>query len=170
MKNKTVPFLLLLALAACTPAGTEDGGAVSGGYGAGEDARQSLMATDQAWSDALNDADAFAARMAPDVYFLPPDEPRVQGPAALRSVLEPILQLPGAQLAWSPDVAEVSDGGDMGYTIGSFDLTVDDADGEPLTRTGKYVTIWKRQDDGSWKVVADTFNFDAPMPGASEAG
>jgi ketosteroid isomerase-like protein len=163
MKNKTILCWLLLALTACAPTETEETGVASGKYGTGEDARQSLMEADRAWSETADDAEAFLTYLAPDVYFLPPDGPRIQGPAAFRSSIDQLLQISGAQLRWSPDVAEVSEGGDLGYTIGSFELTMDGPNGEPITRVGKYVTPWERQEDGSWKVVADIFNFDAPM-------
>jgi ketosteroid isomerase-like protein len=153
MKNRAVLFLCLLMLAACAPTTKVDA----------EAARQSLMAADQAWSETVGDADAFAARLAPDVFFLPPDQPRVQGPVAFQGVLGPVLELPGSKLTWSADEAEVSEDGSMGYTIGTFELTVAGEDGTPATRVGTYLTIWDRQDDGTWKVAVDTFNFDAPM-------
>jgi ketosteroid isomerase-like protein len=31
-------------------------------------------------------------------------------------------------------------------------------DGQPTTETGKYVTVWKKQKDGSWKVALDMGN------------
>jgi ketosteroid isomerase-like protein len=45
-------------------------------------------------------------------------------------------------------------------------LTTPDPAGKPVTDRGKYVTIWKKQADGSWKVIADIFNSDLPMPAA----
>ena len=152
MKNKTILACLLLSMAACATPATE------------EYTVPSLMEADRAFFQTLADADAFLAYLAPDVYFLPPDGPRLQGPEAFRASMEQLLQMPGAQLTWSPDVAETSAGGDMGYTIGSFQLTLDGPDGEPSTRTGKYVTLWERRDGGRWTVVGDTFNFDAPVP------
>lgn len=41
-------------------------------------------------------------------------------------------------------------------------MTVDGPDGSPATRTGAYTTVWKKQNDGQWKVVADIPNFDSP--------
>ena len=43
-----------------------------------------------------------------------------------------------------------------------------DTDGRPIERVGKYKTVWQRRDDGRWRVIADTFNFDAPMPAGGE--
>ncbi len=49
----------------------------------------------------------------------------------------------------------------MGYTIGTYELTVEQ-DGASMVTVGKYVTLWKKQADGSWKVVVDCFNADGP--------
>ncbi len=63
-----------------------------------------------------------------------------------------------------------SKGGDLGYTIGSFELSVNGPDGEPAMREGKYLTVWEKDQGGNWKVVADIFNYDAPMPEAKKEG
>jgi ketosteroid isomerase-like protein len=55
-------------------------------------------------------------------------------------------------LAWEPEHAEVSNGGDLGYTAGDYRSLALDSAGTMATVTGKYVTIWRRQDDGAWKV------------------
>jgi ketosteroid isomerase-like protein len=49
----------------------------------------------------------------------------------------------------------------MGYTIGTYELTVE-KDGAFMVTVGKYVTIWKKQADGAWKVVVDCFNANGP--------
>ena len=73
---------------------------------------------------------------------------------------------PGFALSWQLTKAEASRGGDLGYTVGTYVLTLHDPKGEPVTDRGKYVTVWKKQADGSWKVAADIFNSDLPAAGA----
>ena len=163
MRNRAILTGLLLVLAACATTDTEMAAVASGESGTGGDARQSLLETDRAFSETVDDAAAFKTFAASDVYFLPPDGPRVHGPEAFWSGIDQVLQLPGARLSWAPNAAEVSASGDLGYTIGSFQLKLDGPDGKPVTRAGKYVTLWERSQGGSWQVVADTFNFDAPM-------
>ena len=63
----------------------------------------------------------------------------------------------GARLAWTPGYAEVSRGGDLGYTTGLY--TRSQADG---THFGHYVSVWRKQADGRWKVVIDGGNHHAP--------
>jgi ketosteroid isomerase-like protein len=67
-------------------------------------------------------------------------------------------------LTWQPTRADVSRSGDLGYTVGSFERKSSDPQGNPAVRRGKYVTIWKKQADGNWKVVVDIGNLDQPPP------
>ncbi|HET6207985.1 MAG TPA: nuclear transport factor 2 family protein, partial [Terracidiphilus sp.] len=59
------------------------------------------------------------------------------------------------QLTWTPTDAVMGPSGDMGYTWGHFEGRSKDANGNPVTTTGRYMTIWRRQADGNWKVVLD---------------
>jgi len=59
------------------------------------------------------------------------------------------------QLTWTPTDAQMGPSGDMGYTWGHFEGHSKDANGNPVTTTGRYITIWRKQPDGSWKVVLD---------------
>jgi ketosteroid isomerase-like protein len=61
-------------------------------------------------------------------------------------------------LLWTPVGADISASGDLGYTYGTFEFHSKDKDGKPLVQHGKYTSIWKRQKDGSWKVVLDMGN------------
>lgn len=59
-------------------------------------------------------------------------------------------------LVWEPDFAEISESEDLGYTIGHYTYTLTDSTGSVKIYKGNYVTIWKKQPDGSWKYVFDT--------------
>ena len=62
----------------------------------------------------------------------------------------------GPTLSWTPMKGEVIGAGDVGYTTGRSVFRQKGADGKVTERRGQYVTIWKKQADGSWKVVFDT--------------
>jgi ketosteroid isomerase-like protein len=165
---KTTSLLMLAPVGAAAAALLLGSVGVASGDGAqgserADDARASLLEADRAMSRIYRDRDAFSEFIAPDVWFLPPDAPRAQGRDTFLDACESFVEM---DLAFSPDVAEVSDAGDFGVTIGTFHLTVEGPDGGPLQRTGKYQTTWRRQDDGRWMVVADMFNFDSPMAAA----
>ena len=63
-------------------------------------------------------------------------------------------------ITWDPNYAEVAASGDMGYTVGRYERT-SRAEGETVVNAGTYLTVWRRQEDGSWKVKADIGNPDA---------
>ena len=60
---------------------------------------------------------------------------------------------------------EVDGAGDIAYVYGTFSmiLMLPDVE-EPVPDAGKYIEIWRRQADGSWKIVMDIFNSDLPVP------
>lgn len=58
-------------------------------------------------------------------------------------------------LDWRPVMAEVSNDGTMAHTIGTWDFYVRGKDSAASAGSGHYLTVWRRQADGSWKVLAD---------------
>jgi ketosteroid isomerase-like protein len=62
------------------------------------------------------------------------------------------------EISWKPFKAEASKSGDIGYTIGNWKYFTKDT-----TLYGNYYTIWKKQNDGSWKFVFDSGN-NTPKP------
>ena len=65
------------------------------------------------------------------------------------------------QLTWTPDGGEMSAAGDMGYTWGHYEGRATTAANQTVQR-GRYMTIWKKEPDNTWKVVLDSSNEDAP--------
>ena len=57
-------------------------------------------------------------------------------------------------LSWEPIFADVSRGGDLGYTTGPWEFRPNGPDDQPVA-FGQYFTIWKKQSDGLWKAVLD---------------
>jgi ketosteroid isomerase-like protein len=155
---KSMPLVLfLIALgAACQPAAPPvDLEAV----------KTSLMDADKAWSETpAQSVEAFVAYFAEGASFFPPSAPKQAGREAITAFVTQLFSLPGVKVEWTAESAEVASSGDMGYTQGSARLTINDASGNPVTDTMKYVTVWKKAADGSWKVVADIFNSDNPPP------
>jgi ketosteroid isomerase-like protein len=58
-------------------------------------------------------------------------------------------------LEWRPEIADVSGDGTMAYTIGTWDFHVRGKDSAASAGSGHYLTVWRRQADNSWKVLAD---------------
>jgi ketosteroid isomerase-like protein len=104
-------------------------------------------------------ATAFYEFLTPDAISLPPGEFPIKGREAIRVHLS---AGPQGVLTWKPAGAELSRSGDLGYTWGAYEFSIAGADGRPQPSYGKYVTIWKKQPDGSWKVALDTGNASPP--------
>ena len=91
-----------------------------------------------------------------------PNAPVAKGKDAVQKLMSSFFSIPGFTVKWQASKVEVSTSGDMGYSMGAYELSVNDAQGKPITDHGKYTTIWKKQTDGSWKVAVDMFNSDLP--------
>ncbi len=128
-----------------------------------ESARAELMRVDAEFSQAagtIGAGEAFARYADADAVMLPADENPVTGREAVRRFAE---LPPGTVLAWKPFKADVAASGDLGYTLGTYELSGKDKEGQTYTHYGKYCSVWKRQKGGSWKWVVDV-GTSSPAP------
>ena len=78
------------------------------------------------------------------------------GGQAIRQAMAPLFDS-GMQLEWTPISSGVSLAGDLGYTVGRSRYTAANPGGGRVeTHRGSYVTIWRRQEIGTWKVLFET--------------
>jgi ketosteroid isomerase-like protein len=118
---------------------------------------KSLVATEQAFSQAAADNDtreAFVQFIAEDGILFRPRA--VNGKRWMQDHPVPPTQTSEkrALLAWQPIFADVAEAGDLGYTTGPWEFKDDIKDVRP-SGYGDFVTLWKKQADGSWKFVVD---------------
>ena len=105
---------------------------------------------------------AFEHFAAPDAAFIDTDPRQFRGLEAVRKRMGGMP--PGTRLTWSPSFTDVSDDGTLGYNYGRYESRGKGTDGNEVVRGGFFLTIWKRQPDGSWKYVMDTGAPDRPPP------
>jgi len=131
---------------------------------------RAIREADAAWSKAAaaKDVEAYVSFYAEDALVLPPNAPRQTGKESIRKGLSVEMANPGFALSWQASKAEASRGGDLAYTVGTYQFTMTGPKGKPVTDRGKYVIVWKKQPDGKWKVAADIYNSDLPAPGAAK--
>jgi ketosteroid isomerase-like protein len=113
--------------------------------------RQTLLDLDVAFSEASQArgaAQAFYEFMAPEGTLLQTGEPPIKGIETIRVRL---AAGPQGTLIWKPVEADVSPSAAMGYTWGSYESR-SKTPGHKMSY-GKYVNVWKKQKDGTWKVV-----------------
>ena len=70
------------------------------------------------------------------------------------------------QLTWTPVGAVMGPSGEIGYTWSDYVGRSKDASGHVVTTSGRFITIWRKQADGSWKVALDA-GADAPAGAGS---
>ena len=98
----------------------------------------------------------FATWFAEDAVLLGDGKLPVQGHAAIASGATWTTRT--YKLTWAPTAAMLSPAGDMGYTWGHYDGSATNPDGQTTTKGGRYMTVWKKQPDGQWKVVLEASN------------
>jgi ketosteroid isomerase-like protein len=89
---------------------------------------------------------------AEDAHFLAPGHEMISGRAQIRDFIQGLLDAGIADLAIETTKIEAS--GDLAYRIGRCTL------GGPSPQRGKFIEVYRRQADGSWKCVGDIFNSD----------
>lgn len=134
------------------------------------DPAESVRAADQEWMRVFSalDLDRSVAMCAEDGSVLAPNAPIAVGHDAIRKLFSVFFGLPSLKIAWHVGGAEVAHSGDMAYTTGVYEMAWNDPSGKPMSDHGKYVTVWKKQRDGAWKVKLDIFNSDVPIAAAAQ--
>jgi ketosteroid isomerase-like protein len=112
---------------------------------------------------AAKDVDQTVAFWADDASVFFPNMPALTGGAAIRSAVAEMMKDPNFSFTGGATKVEVSKAGDYGYSQGTYTQTFTDPKTKAvMVEKGKYVTVFKKQADGSWKAVADINNADAP--------
>jgi uncharacterized protein (TIGR02246 family) len=108
------------------------------------------------------DLDRYVSLYADDAVLFWPGAPMVTGRAAIREFMRVFLSMPDFTLSFETAKVEVSQARDFAYTYGTNKVTLVDPAGKRMKDRGKYLTIYRKQPDGTWKVVADMGNSDLP--------
>jgi ketosteroid isomerase-like protein len=96
---------------------------------------------------------------AEDATLFLSDRPPVRGRAAIEAALGEYAAT-GAKL--SPvEPVEIKSSGDMGVCAGTYVFETPSENGKPVEQRGKFVTVFMRQPDGSWKAMIDSLLGDA---------
>jgi ketosteroid isomerase-like protein len=152
--------VLSLAAAACAPAPAPpppvDVAAV----------RKFIEGENAKFIEALKKGDSTAASMnyAEDAIFMQPDEPALRGRAAIMKNLGAGI-VARTIVYEKPTTEDVIVRDDIAVETGTFEFTMKPkgaAAAKEFSGRGKYLTIWKKQADGGWKIIRDINNSDTP--------
>lgn len=106
---------------------------------------------------------AFASWFADDAVTLNNGRPAVLGRAniAAQADWDPKTY----QLTWTPQGAQMGPSNDMGFTWGHYEGHSKDQNGNPVVISGRYMTVWKKMPDNTWKVAMDASSTEPPATG-----
>lgn len=101
----------------------------------------------------------------PGATMYPPAQAAARGTEAIRGLIDAFLRDPAFAITFTPVAVDVSTDGEMGYTLNTAVITATGLDGKPATERIRDFQLWRKQADGSWKIVVDLWN-DEPAPPA----
>ena len=112
-------------------------------------AASEVEAREIAFAKTMEDRDfeAFLSFVSPEAVFFSGNKP-LKGHDAISQAWEPYFKNKTAPFSWHPDVVEVLESGGLALTSGP----VRAASGEIV---GRFNSIWRRDEDGNWRVVFD---------------
>ncbi|MBC8769337.1 nuclear transport factor 2 family protein [Arenibacter sp. BSSL-BM3] len=118
---------------------------------------KNLMQASREWSRAASERDVEKVLdyWNEDAIVISAGQPDLKGKEAIRGMVEGSMNDPNFSIGWEPISAEIAESGDMGYLLENAKITMTDSTGTKQIQNLKSVTIWKKQDDGSWKNVVD---------------
>ncbi len=122
-----------------------------------------ILEFNQRYLKAINDGDSatLASLTTPEHIMIMPGRPPLVGKEANDAANARAAQMYKFQEAWAPEETFVS--GDLAYQRGTFTVAATPKAGGATRNTrGTFLRIYKRQADGSWRMVRDMFNSDAP--------
>jgi uncharacterized protein (TIGR02246 family) len=126
---------------------------------------QAIKDTEVAWAkaSAAKDADKFASFYADDASLLLEGMPPVNGKDAIGKTVKGMMGDPNFALDFQGTRWDVAKSGDVGYAQGSYTMTMSNPKTKKgSTDKGKYLTVFKKQSDGTWKAVEDMVSSDGP--------
>lgn len=132
---------------------------------------QAIKGIETQWNQAYSDKDAekLVGNYADDAVLMAPGGPAIVGKDAIRTALKQMVSDPAMTLKFEASKVDTSSSGDMGYTQGSYTLTLTDPVSKQLINDhGSYVTVYHKQADGTWKAISDIAS-SAVLPPAPPA-
>ena len=155
MKPLSLVVLISVLLVGCKPAEQFDAAAV----------KAKIEAVNKAYAEVALTGDAAAAASYYDenAVILVSNMPMVKGRAGIEKMMAGWMQSGWKMKEFTNTTTSVEGAGDFAIQLGRYFQTFE-MDGKVMADTGKFVTVWRKQVDGSWKIAYDIWNTDIPVP------
>jgi uncharacterized protein (TIGR02246 family) len=162
-------FVIVLVFLVCS----------SFGYQRGEKANKQSQANVQADVDAIKklsdeygamvtsgDTEGFLNLFTDDAILMPPNQKMIIGKEGIRAMVQALFKTTKEiDLIEITTPSEIRVFGDWAFDLG---ITTFKSKGKPLEETNKYIRIWQKLADGSWKLARVIFNSNNPLPPEEE--
>ena len=160
-----VSCILTLAIA-CAPASEQEEPAIEEAVSTEADVA-AIHAVMDRWAEGLTnqDTDAMLSLFTTGTVFMPPDQPAITGKEAVRGWFDALFA--GGTVEYSIQADEVKVAGDWAGGRGTYTFSSASEEGEPVTNSGKWIILYERGADGSWRSASLVWNTDAPQPSGS---
>lgn len=103
---------------------------------------------------------ALAALYAQDAIIMPPNHTSVTGRADIQAFFQGFPPMSNFEVP----VVEIEGRGDLAVVRGTYSLTITQEGAAPVTDTGNWIEMRRKQADGSWLIVRDIWNSDMALP------
>ena len=133
-------------------------------------ARAEIDSLGRQWEEAANrgEVERLMEVYAPDAVILPPGGPVIEGSETIRELFRQEFERFDTKLAFTTQEIEVE--GDMGFRRGRYVWRgTPRMTGQTVETTNKFLEVWRRQPDGSWRIAVDMWN-PAETPAAGGVG
>src|SRR5712692_10351708 len=95
---------------------------------------------------------------------MPPNMAVIKGKEAIKAFQQQMMKSGVKITAVKFNTVELDAGGKVAYEVGTYEMSMTTPSMGDMKDNGKYIALWRQQRDGSWKVHAETWNTDMPMP------
>jgi ketosteroid isomerase-like protein len=132
-----------------------------------------LKANEAGWEKdyQARDVDKAVAHYSNDAAVANPGMALASDEVSRKMAISQFLSDPSMKVTFASDRVGVAQSGEMAYTRGHYAIeSIDPKTGKFKSETGSYLTVWKKQADGSWKAVEDAVIPGAATPAAEPAG
>jgi ketosteroid isomerase-like protein len=155
MKPFSLVVLICVLFVGCKPPEQFDAAAV----------KAEIEAADRASEQASVKGDAAAAASYYDenAVMLPPNMPMIKGRAAIEKAMRDWMQSGMKMKEFTSTTISVEGAGDFAVELGKYFQTFE-MGGKVIADSGKFVAVWRKQVDGSWKAAYDIWSTDIPAP------
>jgi uncharacterized protein (TIGR02246 family) len=121
-------------------------------------AKDAIKSDEKKWNEQFKakDTESLVGHYADDAYFAGAGSDPADGSTAIRKAYAATASDPNFSVNFASDKIDIADSGDLAYSRGHFtENYTDPKSSKAMTSSGSYLTVYKKQQDGSWKAVED---------------